>query len=96
MVGDGGNGNSYKQTGRKSLYDCGEHGGTGENCGNVNIYDSLKVLAYGGKGGSGGNSLGSNSGGGGGGYPASGIGGGGAGGGRWRPYERSWWVYWWK
>ena len=74
MVGDGGNGNPYKQTGRKSLYDCGEDGEKGEDCGNVNIYDSITVLAFGGRGGAGGDSLGSNSGGGAGGYPAAGIG----------------------
>lgn len=61
--------------------DSGSDGEKGENCGNVNINNSLTVYSYGGAGGSGGVSS-SSSGGGGGGYPAAGIGGGGAGGGR--------------
>ncbi len=61
----------------------GDDGEPGEDCGTVNIYNSLKVYAYGGGGGgavypSDGNN---SSGGGAGGYPAAGIGGGGAGGG---------------
>lgn len=59
---------------------CGWDGENGEDCGNVNIYNSLAVYAYGGAGASGGNGVAS-SGGGAGGYPAAGIGGGGAGGG---------------
>ena len=48
-----------------------------ENCGTINIYDSLTVTAYGGAGGSGGiySKTSHNSGTGGGGYPAAGIGG---------------------
>ena len=73
MVGDGGNGNPYSCSGRQSPYDSGENGGTGENCGKVNINNNIHVIAYGGKGGNGGVS-GNSAGGGGGGYPAAGIG----------------------
>ncbi|MCI8337046.1 MAG: hypothetical protein HFI72_07830, partial [Peptococcaceae bacterium] len=60
----------------------GTPGGNGINAGTINIYDTVKVFAYGGAGGSGGKSGKSGAGsGGGGGYPAAGIGGGGAGGG---------------
>ena len=57
----------------------GSNGGNGENCGVVNINDSLTVYAYGGAGGSGAAGTIEN-GGGAGGYPGAGIGGGGAGG----------------
>ena len=58
----------------------GHDGYAGENCGNVKIYNNIKVYAY---GGAGSNTIpsmnfGTNSGGSG--YPAAGIGGGGAGG----------------
>ncbi|MBO5397841.1 MAG: hypothetical protein J6A36_02775, partial [Clostridia bacterium] len=71
--GNGANGGQGVNGGR------GNNGLTGENCGNVNIYNSIVVYAYGGGGGSGGKgSLAYNSAGGGGGYPSAGIGGGGA------------------
>lgn len=76
--GKGGNGNSTEISdnfGEASKTDCGTPGEAGENCGKVNIYNSLTVYAYGGAGGSGGIS-GSSSGGGAGGYPGAGIGGG--------------------
>lgn len=57
----------------------GANGGNGENCGKVNIYNSVKLYAYGGAGGSGAKGTREN-GSGAGGYPAAGIGGGGAGG----------------
>ena len=60
----------------------GQDGNPGENCGEINIYNSVTVYAYGGRGGSAIGSTSDNSGTGGGGYPAAGIGGGGAGGGR--------------
>lgn len=63
---------------------CGWDGENGQDCGNVNIYNTLTVYAYGGAGASGGNGI-SSSGGGAGGYPAAGIGGGGAGGRWWKP-----------
>ena len=65
-------------------FSIGNTGYKGENAGNINIYNSLTVKAFGGGGGTGGavskteNSV--QSGGGGSGYPAAGIGGGGAGG----------------
>ena len=56
---------------------------SGENAGEINIFDTLTVNAYGGGGGWGGHSSGNDggNGGGGGGYPAAGIGGGGGAGG---------------
>ena len=92
--GNGGNGGAGKSN-------RGNSGGSGEKCGEVKIYNSLRVYAYGGAGGSGGaDGIKSNGAqitgtGGGGGYPAAGIGGG-----------RSWWcriyllcwcrrIYWW-
>lgn len=55
MDGAGGNGNPYicKDKWNGSYFDPGENGDIGENCGNINIHNSLKVLAYGGKGGGG-------------------------------------------
>ena len=60
--------------------DNGLDGEDGEACGTINIYNTVKVYAYGGAGGSGGIAS-QSAGSGGGGYPAAGIGGGGAGGG---------------
>ncbi|MCI8335986.1 MAG: hypothetical protein HFI72_02290 [Peptococcaceae bacterium] len=66
----------------------GEDGGAGISAGTINVYDTVKVYAYGGTGGSGGQpvlnkgtgEIKSTSGsGGGGGYPAAGVGGGGGG-----------------
>ena len=63
--------------------DSGKDGEAGEDCGIVNIYNTLTVYAYGGAGGSGGADATETGGtGAGGGYPGAGIGGGGAGG-RW-------------
>ncbi len=63
--------------------DSGKDGEAGEDCGTVNIYNTLTVYAYGGAGGSGGADATDTGGtGAGGGYPGAGIGGGGAGG-RW-------------
>ena len=82
--GNGGNGGDANTTEIPSdpynFTDNGKDGEPGENCGTVNIYNSVKVYAYGGAGGSGGVASAS-AGSGGGGYPAAGIGGGGAGGG---------------
>ena len=77
--GDGGSGTGGD--GEKDYRIC-ESGHAGENCGNINIYNSLTVYAYGGAGGAGGNggTLNLGGSGGAGGYPAAGIGGGGAGG----------------
>lgn len=86
--GNGGNGGESNSTcGAKdeslwgqSYTDGGHDGYAGEDCGNVNIYNTLRVYAYGGAGSNTVPSLnyGTNSGGSG--YPAAGIGGGGAGG----------------
>ena len=69
--------------------------GKAENCGEVNIYNSLTIYAYGGGGGSGGPgslTVGGRDGSSGsaGGYPAAGIG-------RWRS-RRRWWklLLWWR
>ena len=73
--GNGGNGGLGVASGN------GKPGGNAENCGNINIYNSLTVYAYGGAGGSGGaGSSKTETAGGAGGYPGAGIGGGGAGG----------------
>lgn len=79
--GNGGNGSNGKD-GEEGDYKITENGGAGESCGNVNIYNSLKIYAYGGAGGAGGTGGGyqHKGAGGGGGYPGAGIGGGGAGG----------------
>ncbi|MBO5398396.1 MAG: hypothetical protein J6A36_05690 [Clostridia bacterium] len=87
--GNGGNGGESNSTcGARDEYnlwghsytDGGHDGYAGEDCGYVNIYNTLKVYAYGGAGSNTVPSLnyGTNSGGSG--YPAAGIGGGGAGG----------------
>lgn len=82
--GNGGNSNPSKKPasdGLKHFERSGCDGEKGEDCGNVNIYKTVTVYAYGGAGASGGiytEDTGS-SGTGGGGYPAAGIGGGGAG-----------------
>lgn len=55
-------------------------GGIGGSCGEVNLYGSVKVYAYGGAGAEGGDSTNEGAGAGGG-YPGAGVGGGGAGGG---------------
>lgn len=88
--GKGGNGSSteikelgIQEDNPETNTNIGWDGENGEDCGNINIYNSLIVFAYGGGGGSAGNGIYS-SGGGGGGYPAAGIGGGGAGGRRWK------------
>lgn len=60
--------------------DAGHDGYSGENCGNVNIYNDLTVYAYGGAGSNTIPSLNHGTNSGGSGYPAAGIGGGGAGG----------------
>jgi uncharacterized membrane protein YgcG len=72
----------------------------GEDCGEVNIYNTVTVIAKGGAGGSGGlfsglNASDTGSGTGGGGYPGAGIGGGGAGGGGGTSEKRWWWIYFW-
>ena len=77
--GNGGNGGEGHGGEYTDEYRVCENGKDGENCGNVNIYNSLVLYAYGGAGGSGGINTAGNSGGAGG-YPAAGIGGGGAGG----------------
>lgn len=79
--GNGGNGGALSSSTYIS-YD----GEKGEDCGNINVYNSITVYAYGGAGASSGklhedNRSYSGSGTGAGGYPAAGIGGGGAGGG---------------
>ena len=85
--GAGGDANSTfgHMSSRVGTNDSGFDGKNGENAGNINIYENVKIFAYGGGGASGGKSpLDShytNSGAGAGGYPAAGIGGGGAGGG---------------
>lgn len=79
--GDAGYGNSGPSP-SGCQKDTGKDGEAGENCGNINIYNSVTVYAYGGAGGSGGADKTNTGGtGAGGGYPAAGIGGGGAGGG---------------
>ena len=80
--GNGGNGSDGIDGDDGINYKVAENGGTGESCGNINIYNGITVFAYGGAGGKGGtggayNKAGA---GGAGGYPAAGIGGGGAGG----------------
>lgn len=74
---------SYDPDESKHFNYSGYPGEKGEDCGNINIRNSIKVIAVGGGGGTGGTSTDGDTGGGGGGYPAAGIGGGGAGG-RWR------------
>lgn len=74
MDGNGGSGQSGG--GNKKI--C-PSGGTGENCGDIDIYDTVIVYAYGGAGGAGGSNT-TDNGAGAGGYPGAGIGGGGAGG----------------
>lgn len=83
--GNGGESNSTCGVNSTNVYgraytDGGHDGYSGEDCGYVNIYNSVKVYAYGGAGSNTVPSLnyGTNSGGSG--YPAAGIGGGGAGG----------------
>lgn len=71
-----GDGSSFCGKGASGL-----DGEAGENCGNINIYNSMTIYAYGGGGGSANAGTNSGAGGGAGGYPAAGIGGGGAGGG---------------
>ena len=72
--GNGGTGGQYQEG-------IGSDGNSGENCGNVNIHNSLTVYAYGGTGGAGGaGNKATATAGGAGGYPGAGIGGGGAGG----------------
>ena len=80
--GSGGDGGSGIGGNNDIDYRICESGYAGENCGNINIYNSLTVYAYGGAGGAGGNggTINAAGSGGGGGYPAAGIGGGGAGG----------------
>ena len=87
--GNGGESNSTCSTNYRALAwdlpytDAGHDGYAGQDCGTVNIYDTVTVYAYGGAGSNTVPSLnfGTNSGGSG--YPAAGIGGGGAGGRRW-------------
>ncbi len=81
--GNGGNGGSANGEISDNLNGSGHDGEAGEDCGNVNIYNSLVVYAYGGAGGASVPGTNAYAGTGGGGYPASGIGGGGAGGRRW-------------
>lgn len=76
--GSGGKGGAGKNGSNVNNEVC-PAGGTGEDCGTINIHDSITVIAYGGGGGSGGTN-GKGIGAGAGGYPAAGIGGGGAGG----------------
>ena len=72
--GNGGTGGQYQDG-------VGSDGNSGESCGDVNIYNSLTIYAYGGAGGSGGaGNKATATAGGAGGYPSAGIGGGGAGG----------------
>ena len=79
--GAGGAANTTEISGNVySRSDNGLDGESGEACGIINIYNTVKVYAYGGAGGSGGIAS-QSAGSGGGGYPAAGIGGGGAGGG---------------
>lgn len=87
--GNGGNGGESNSTCNRSdeyrlwghTYTEGGHDGyAGEDCGNVNIYNTLRVYAYGGAGSNTIPSLNTGTNSGGSGYPAAGIGGGGAGG----------------
>lgn len=79
--GDGGAANTTEISGNEyNRSDNGLDGESGQACGTINIYNTVKVYAYGGAGGSGGIAS-QSAGSGGGGYPAAGIGGGGAGGG---------------
>ena len=77
--GNGGNGGASGD-GTHTPTDNGAPGGAGISAGTVYLYETIKVNAYGGAGGSGGTYSNSTPGGAGG-YPAAGIGGGGAGGG---------------
>ncbi|MBO5397920.1 MAG: hypothetical protein J6A36_03205 [Clostridia bacterium] len=79
--GNGGNGAKGMNGIYDNIFHCPD-GGKGENCGVLNIYNSITVYAYGGAGGFGGTGGAYQKGGsgGGGGYPGAGIGGGGAGG----------------
>ena len=80
--GKGGNANSRTFVGNVKVFESsGKDGEAGENCGKVNINNTIQVYVYGGDGGNGGKANNSNSGTGGGGYPAAGIG-------RWR--SRRW------
>ena len=74
--------------------DAGHDGYAGENCGNVNIYNTLNVYAYGGAGSSTvpSENYGTNSGGSG--YPAAGIGGGRSWRRWWRLGKWSWRICW--
>ena len=82
-AGIGGNGGpgGAGGDGTSSSTDNGAPGGAGTSAGEVYLYETVRVTAYGGAGGSGGweYKSSSSSPGGGGGYPAAGIGGGGAG-----------------
>ena len=69
--GDGSNFNGFESS--------GSDGEAGEDCGVVNIYNTLTVYAYGGSGAGSNYMQNTDSGCGGGGYPGAGIGGGGAG-----------------
>lgn len=75
-AGIGGNGGIGGNSAENESFD----GGVGGSCGDVALYGSVKVQAYGGAGAQGGDSNKEGAGAGGG-YPAAGIGGGGAGGG---------------
>lgn len=84
--GDGGDGNEglvYPTVAfGAGIGNCGFSGKNGEDCGKIEVYNSVEIYAYGGNGGSSlSNKSNVSSGDGGGGYPAAGIGGGGAGGG---------------
>ena len=77
--GNGGTGGAGGD-GTSGSSDIGKPGGTGISAGNIYLYESVTVTAYGGAGGSGGSiPVGATGPAGGGGYPAAGIGGGGAG-----------------
>ena len=81
------------------VQDSGFDGENGENCGSINIHNSITIYAYGGGGASGGKSKErsnyTNSGAGAGGYPAAGIGGGRSRRRWWRPLQARRWLFWW-
>ena len=91
--GNGGKGGNANGNISNEMIGSGHDGESGEDCGNINIYNSVTVYAYGGAGGASVPGTNAYAGTGGGGYPAAGIGGGGAGGRRWRSCFWRWRIY---